>query len=183
MQVVERIVAYEAKGQWDDADTLIDYRTKGAALVPDLWEAGSQSDRAGLVDMLRAMFRERSKEILVNPRLQSGTVWTEVRSGPDEVFVEVRAAPGEPDLAVYYWLRRAERGWVVFDRHLKLGASHYTPEKNVEVIRRKIAGSIGHPPDLAEFVANAPTWVGIVKVRRIKITDDMMKATPSPATP
>lgn len=169
--VVARIDALCRLGKWAEVDAFIDYRAKGRLLVPDLWDAAPEADRAALDTLLKGVFKDTWLKVFATDEFKQRTTLTEMAVGPDLALVE--QLPPSGGSALRWWLERRGDSWMVIDRTTRTGLIHNEAGGPLRNIRKHIADQLGHPPSLREFVDNAPSWMSRLRVRRFRV-DDML---------
>ncbi|HIA00844.1 MAG TPA: hypothetical protein EYN06_10375 [Myxococcales bacterium] len=160
-----------ASGRWEQVHKMVDYQKKGADLVPDLWAAGSEEARSTLVTLLQSLFEKTWTQVHKSRAFMSGSRLSEMYLSPTDMLVEQVALAGEPEQALRYWVVRGNDGWVIWDRTIRVGKIHHTRGGYVAAVRKKIAEQLGRPPTLGEFASNAPSWLGRLRTRRIRVPD------------
>ena len=164
MQVVAQLDHHARSANWEAVDALFDYRAKGEVMLPDLWAQGNEKARSGLIELLQGIFQRSWKKGHDTDIFDDAAV-SETYIAPDRAYVtQMNEERGE---GFRYWLKLTDGQWRIVDRTTIANGSHYEPSGIVRSIRRRIAGDLGHEPDLQEFVDNAPTWLGQVHRRRI----------------
>lgn len=172
--LIQRIDSFAASGEWNKVHSHVDYRAKGESLVPDLWAAGSQSEREELIELLKSLFEKSWTKAHDGAAFSQGMRWTELAVSPTEVMVEQVAVGTEPEQAMRYWCVLGEHGWRIKDRTIRMGNIHHARRGFVNAVRRKIAAQLGRKPTLGEFVSNAPSWLGRLRTRRIRVPDTLV---------
>lgn len=175
-QIVLELDGHAKAGRWAQADALMDYRAKGAAMLPDLWAAAPEADREALVGFLKPMFRTTWEQAHAHPAFVAGTTLTTLMLRPDLALVEQAGeAPGGRPFALLYWIQRTGDRWRVVDRTKRVDHVHMEPGGIVASIRAQIHGQLGREPNLREFAANAPSWIGRVRSRTFPVGDLLEK--------
>ena len=165
--LVQQIDAYAQNGQWKKVHKMIDYRSRGRDLVPDLWDNADKASQLDLVTMLQGMFRNTWEQVHALPPFETTTLTTTV-VGPSHVMVEQNSTSGHQ--AFRYWFEKRDSQWTVVDRTVRKRDTNHEPSGKVRVIRARIKNELGtNKLTLRDFVANAPSWVGRVRARRFKV--------------
>jgi len=170
--VVTRMDAAAAANNWKQAHAAMDFDAKAESLLPDLWAAAGPEHRAEFVRFLQTLYRSTWERGHGSDAFKAGTTLTKMALSPDHALVEQIGfdAKGE-DFVFRYWMRRGADGWRIIDRTTRTRGVNNESSGIVKVIRKRIAGQLGHPPSLHEFTVNAPSWLRRVKLRTIKVGD------------
>ena len=163
--LVRHLDRHAAAGQWDSVDALFDYRWKGRSLVPDLWDAAPEAHREAFVELIRSQSRETWEKNHASAYFQNGTRLETVVYGPDLQLVRQIGLSEGRESSMDYWFERQGSRWQIISRNFTRDGTPIRTSTLVSVIRKRIAGQLGHEPDLAEFVANLPSWSGRVRPR------------------
>jgi hypothetical protein len=169
-ETVAKLDQFAGAAEWDKVDTLVDYETKGRNMVTDLWDASDQNGRDAMVRLLKQLFYASWTRYHTSGEFKGGFETRETMTGADTATVEqVADGPDGREFAMMYYLSKRSNGWVIVERVHRRGDITNTTELFVKSLRKNIASEIGHPPTLAEFAANAPSWVGRIRSRMIKV--------------
>ncbi len=157
-------------GDWAGAHRLFAYKYKGRTLLPDLWESASTDSKNAFVSFWKPQFRLGWERTRGAPDLKNSQ-WTvsEELLSPERALVEQRTIRQGRKLAIRYWLLRRQERWIITDRTYAVDGVEHSGKKVVQRIRMKIAEQLGREPTLEEFVANAPSWIGRVRVKTYRI--------------
>jgi len=170
VEIVQQLDAHARADNWAQAHALMDYRSKGRDLVPDLWDEGTESAQRGLVKLLQDMFTSTWRGFHAHGDSHPLTQ-TEIDSG----VTMVEQTVGKQSTALRYWLEYKDSGWTIVDRTSRTGRIHIEPSGKVNVVRNRIISQLGGQPiTLSDFVANAPSWVKRVRARRFRVGDDQV---------
>lgn len=157
-------------GDWAEAHRLFAYKNKGRTLLPDLWESASTEAKNAFVSLWKPQFRLGWERTRGAPDLKNSQ-WTlsEELLSPERALVEQRTIRRGRTLAIRYWLIKRQERWVIADRTYAVDGIEHSGTKIVQRIRLKITEQLGRKPTLEEFVANAPSWIGRVRVKTYRI--------------
>ncbi len=167
--VVHQLDAAAARGDWETALRPVDFDARGAALVPDLWEAAGVEDRRDLVELLKPIFQATWEKAHKSPALEGGGHLESTLIAGGRVSVERVGADAEGEAALRYTLEPRGPDWRVIDRRTRTDTVVHDADLVIRSIRGRIAGTLGHEPNLREFVANAPSWLGQVRSVKFRV--------------
>lgn len=167
--VVAHLDAAAARDDWSTAFALVDFEARGQALLPDLWAAAPASSRAAMVEFLKPIFQQTWTKAHSSAALQDGGHLETTLIGGGRVIVERVGADGEGEVALRHTLEPRGPSWRVVDRRSRTDTVVHDADLVIRSIRGRITGTLGREPNLEEFVANAPSWLGQVRSVKFRV--------------
>jgi len=157
------------RGDWSAAHRLFSYERKGSVVLPELWKAANDDDRAAFIEFWKPQF-EKGWNRTRGGDLRDKT-WRidETWLSDERVLVQQRVDSGERDLVLCYWLEQAASGWRIVDRTYLIDGLEHSGTPMIRMVLRKVTAQIGRSPTLREFVANAPSWVGRMRAKNYRL--------------
>lgn len=165
-------------GRWESVHAHFDYRAKGRAMVPKLWDAATEHERSALIDWLRYLFEKTWEKNHASEAFRTGTTIETVVEGTTTAVVSQSGWHNGVQHGMNHYMRWDGARWVVFDRTRTRAGLEYKTKHLVKRILGKITNQLGREPNLSEFVANAPSWNAAYRQRRMRIGEPPAKKSP-----
>ena len=164
-----------AAGEDDRGHALVDYRHRLSETLGPLFDAGTETDRAALEALTRAMMVETSRRQWpgccegreMERKLMDAA---DRRPAPtDEVAWVVSRPSGASEFRWEYRLHRKEGAWRITQREFTRDGILSDSTRFWPMARKAVARRLGREPTLAELVANLEAVKGELKVRTIRV--------------
>ena len=189
------VAAFEEALEAEDyarAHALVDYRARLSEALGALYAAGSEADRAALVQRTEAMLVDTSRKQWPGccagktmTREPSAGPRTQVARADDEVaWVASRpaSASGEAGFRWEYRLHRKEGAWRIMQREFTRDGILSDSTRFWSMARKAVANRLGREPTLGELAANLEAVRDDLRVRTFKVPPrSVLEGKPPPA--
>lgn len=180
LDIVEEIELRLDRGDFEGAHTYVDYRSRLAEELGELWEEGDAAAKDGLERLTRDMLIATTEKVwpsCCHGRQMQRTI---VSSSEDTIWVESRPiGPDAPDFIWRYRLNRRQDAWRITQRDYVKDRVPNDTARYWPMARKAVAIKLGREPTLAEFQANLLSVGSMLRVRTFQVPDLPAK-TPSP---
>jgi hypothetical protein len=171
--LVLEVSGQSARGEWDAVWERVDMDAKGARMLGEIYQNGSESAKQTYKEAMRKAFRETWERYWANA-FRDRLLWVQLdweAEGPATAVV--MRAPGKPGTDALSWTWTVEpdaSGRLrITDREVALRGNPPAADGFVRYALGKIESRVGRPPTLDDWNVHIDDLVGSTRVRQFKV--------------